>query len=177
MRQPQAGSRFVAVWVESYPQQTGKMKGYLHKHGVPSGEVDDMISEAWTRALETYDQSYGLDLVQWVWHILQHNLLPGYWRDRKSHPYHEALEDDPPGETTQISEAPDPQDFVEHLRASLPHDLLGLFDAIQEVTAETDSQHIYKQVAERQNLSMPECRNRVKRLKRASIKIRKNYHQ
>ncbi len=166
-----------STWVGQYPQQIGKMKGYLSKHGVPRGEIDDMVSEAWTRAMETYDPSRGLEPVLWAWHILQYNLLPQYGREKKTHPHPETWDEDPPDETTPTSEARDPRQFVEQLRASLPHDLLGFFDAIQAVTAETDSQHIYKQVAERLKMSMPECRNMVKRLKRACIKIRKNYYQ
>lgn len=177
MNQSEAVRRSVAAWVESYPQQTAKMKSYALKHGIPSAEADDIVSEAWTRALETYDPSFGLEPVQWAWYILQHNLVPQYGRSRKVRGYQTTLEDDPPDEATQTIETDDPEQLVRHLRANLPADLLIVFDAMADVTAATDSQHIYQQVAARLNITMPECRNRVKRLKRACIKIRKNYYQ
>lgn len=177
MNQSQAAPRLVAAWVESYPQQTAKMKSYALKHGVPLTEAEDIVSQGWTRALETYDPSCGLDVVQWAWYILQHNLVPQYGRSRKVRGYQTTLEDDPPDEATQTIETDDPEQLVRHLRANLPADLLIVFDAMADVTAATDSQHIYQQVAARLNITMPECRNRVKRLKRACIKIRKNYYQ
>jgi hypothetical protein len=76
--------RHAVSFAEQYPEQTRKMNSYLRKQGVRDARIEDMVSEAWTRALETFDAEYGLHHVQWAWYILQHNLLPSYGRNRKA---------------------------------------------------------------------------------------------
>lgn len=157
-----------------YPEQAAKMKGYLRKHGVPEGKIEDIASEAWTGALETYDQAHGLDMIQWAWYILQHNALPQYGRDAKASKTI-PLEEDPPDEP---EESPDETQtrLIAFLRSHLPNDLRVMFDAIKEVTSETDSQHIYDQVAARLNVPMKQCRTMVKRLKRTCSKLLEIYN-
>ena len=162
---------------QEYPKQTGKMKGYLIKHGVPESEVEDMVSEAWARGLETFDRRHGLQLVQWVWYILQHNILPQYGRSSKA--IQEPIEDDPPDHTTpsldEIEVEEERQRLISFLQGNLPPDLLKFFNVIQEVTAETDSQQFYAEVATRLGISMPKCWNRAKQLKRACNRLRDKF--
>lgn len=152
------------------------MKGYLRERGVPSEEIDDMVSEAWTRGLETFDPSHGLDPVQWVWYILQNNLLPQFGRKRKKNDAAELLDDPPDNTAEPVGDTDEQQRLILFLRDGLPPDLLRLFNTIEDVAAETDSQHIYKQVAARLDISMPQCRNMVKRLKRTCFRLRKTYN-
>jgi DNA-directed RNA polymerase specialized sigma24 family protein len=164
-------------FAEQYPEQTGTMKGYLKKHGVPEREVEDMVSEAWARGLETFDRRHGLQLVQWVWYILQHNILPQYGRRSKA--IQEPIEDDPPDHTAasldEIEAEEQRQRLISFLQRNLPPDLLKLFNIIQEVTAETDSQQFYAEVATRLGIPMPKCRNMVKRLKRTCKLLRDKF--
>lgn len=158
-----------------YPRQTGIMKGFLRKYRVPQSKIEDMISEAWTRGLETFDPSRGLDPVQWVWYILQHNLLPQFGRDRTRNDGREFF-DHPPAATTELEDdARERQVLIAHLKQHLPPDLLRLLNAMEKVTAQTDSQHIYEEVAARLHVTMPKCRNMVKRLKRHSLRLRSKY--
>ncbi|MBX2993037.1 MAG: sigma-70 family RNA polymerase sigma factor [Bacteroidetes bacterium] len=151
------------------------MKGFLRKHGVPQSAVEDIVSEAWTRGLETFNPSSGLELVQWVWYILEHNLLPQFGRDRKKYDVAELLDDPPDNTAEPVGDTDEQQALISFLRGHLPSDVLRLFNAIEEVTDQTDSQHIYEEVAARLNITMPQCRNMVKKLKRHCSKLRSKY--
>jgi DNA-directed RNA polymerase specialized sigma24 family protein len=158
------------------------MKGYVQRLGIAKAEAEDLVSDAWRRALETYNPSFGLDPVQWAWHILQYNMLPQHWRRQEHRRSETTLEDDPPDDSAQaldarIADEQEPERFIAFLRANLPPDLLKLLDAMMNVLAETNSRHIYEQVASQLNISMPKCRNMVKRLKRVCTKLRKLYNQ
>jgi DNA-directed RNA polymerase specialized sigma24 family protein len=158
-----------------YPRQTGKMKGFLKSRGVPQSKIEDIISEAWLRGLESLDPSRGLDVVQWVWYILQHNLLPQFGRDRKKSGGTDLLDDPPDNRGDSIDDMEEHRSLIAHLKKHLPSDLRRLLNAMEEVTAQTDSQHIYQEVAERLGLTITQCRNLVKRLKRHSLKLRSTY--
>ncbi len=77
---------------------------------------------------------------------------------------------DPPVEEEGES-AGQAKEVVKYLKAYLPEDLVAVMDAIHSVKAKTDSGHIYAEVADSLKVSMKESRNRVKRLRRASLKL------
>lgn len=185
MPQSIARPRPAAGIAQKYPKQYARMVGYLHRQGVRGDESKDLASEAWTHGLETFDPTQGLELVQWVWWVLQNNTLPAFHRRQKQHRQLlrssnqmivQNLElEAANAETTSSDDTEEYRRFISSLREALPTELCELLDAMEQVTTETDSVHIYGEVSRRLNISLTECRKRVKRIKRAARKMRPEY--
>ncbi|MBM4160676.1 MAG: hypothetical protein FJ217_06225 [Ignavibacteria bacterium] len=156
-----------------YPNQYKRMFGFLGSSGVPENERHDLINDTWLKTMETFDPAKGIDPIQWAWWLLQRNILPAYGRRKGIRDRQLSANDglpDPAGEEDDES-AGGAMEIVNYLKAHLPRDLVVFMDAICSVKAKTHSEHIYAEVAGSLKVSMKECRNRVKRLRRASLKL------
>jgi DNA-directed RNA polymerase specialized sigma24 family protein len=181
-----------AEFAEAYPVQYKKMLGFVRSKGVPGRDAHDVVNDAWAVGIGKYDKARGLAPVYWVWYVLEWNALPQYFRKRnqkfgETYSQREELRDTEMMEAVADPDAVDPfeesHELVEFLRKRLPVRLRELFDTLFQVMAEidsasgtargTDSKHIYPEVAKRLEISMPECRNRMKKLRRECARYKR----
>lgn len=153
---------------------------FLGSHKVPQEEIHDLINDAWLQGMETFDESKGLEEVQWVWWVLQRNILPGYGRKKKKFQFEyfssdEKVSDPPESEESQSEHEADV--LTRFLREHLPDDLATIFQTLLSMVEKTDSKHIYQETARQLNVSIEECRNRVKRLRRACDKLKAQWEK
>jgi RNA polymerase sigma factor (sigma-70 family) len=174
MARLKAQSAALSVIEAEYPNQYKRMVGFLRNHAVSEDDSQDLINDAWLKTMGTFDPSKGIDPIQWAWWLLERNILPAYARSRKRMRVEQLPVDDvlldPPCEEEDES-ASRAMEIVNYLKAHLPEDLVVVMDAIYIVKARMDSENIYTEVARHLVVSMKECRNRVKRLRRASLKL------
>ena len=174
MARPKAQTATLSVIEAQYPNQYKGMVGFLRSYAIPENDRHDLINDAWLKTMRTFDPSKGIDPIQWAWWLLQRNVLPAYGRSRKGMRVEQLPANDmlpnPPGEEDDES-AVRAMEIVNYLKAHLPEDLVVVMDAIHSIKAKMDSEHIYAEVADSLMVSMKECRNRVKRLRRASLKL------
>jgi len=174
MTQRKAQPAIVSAVEAEYPNQYKRMVAFLESRGVAANDVHDLINDAWLKTMKTFDPSKGIDPIQWAWWLLQRNVLPAYARSRGRMRVEPLPADDmlpvAPGEEHDES-AGRAMEIVNYLKAHLPEDLVVVMDAIHCVKAKMDSEHIYAEVAHSLMVSMKECRNLVKRLRRASLKL------
>jgi len=174
MARPKAQTATLSVIEAQYPNQHKRMVGFLRCHGIPENERHDLINDAWLKAMQTFDPSKGIDAIQWAWWLLQRNVVPGYARTRRRMRVEQMPADDilpHPSAEEEDESAVRAMELVNYLKAHLPEDLVVVMDAIYIVKARMDSENIYTEVARRLVVSMKECRNRVKRLRRSSLKL------
>jgi DNA-directed RNA polymerase specialized sigma24 family protein len=174
MTRPKAQAAASSLIEAEYPNQYKRMVGFLRCHAIPENDTHDVINDAWLKAMQTFDPSKGIDPIQWAWWLLERNVLPAYGRSRGAMwveplPPDDMLPD-APGEEDDES-AVRAMELVNYLKAHLPEDLVAVMDAIHSVKAKMVSEHIYAEVADSLMVSMKEFRNRVKRLRRSSLKL------
>jgi DNA-directed RNA polymerase specialized sigma24 family protein len=174
MARPKARTAGLSLIEAEYPNQYKRMVGFVRSHAIPENDRHDLINDAWLKTMKTFDPSKGIDPIQWAWWLLQRNVLPAYARSRGRMRVEPLPADDmlpvAPGEEHDES-AGRAMEIVNYLKAHLPEDLVVVMDAIHCVKAKMDSEHIYAEVAHSLMVSMKECRNRMKRLRRASLKL------
>jgi DNA-directed RNA polymerase specialized sigma24 family protein len=168
-----AGNAFLQP---EYPNQYKRMVGYAQSKGIANDTARDLANDAWLKALETFDESKGLDRIQWAWWIFQHNVLPGYGRERKKNQLAEK-DSEFNDEAAPESEKEDADPLFAFLRNHLPDDLRSLLDLLLSILEKTDSKHINQEAAQRLNISIKECRNRMKRLRRACHNLKPKWEQ
>jgi hypothetical protein len=174
MTQRKAQPAIVSAVEAEYPNQYKRMVAFLESRGVAANDVHDLINAAWLKTMETFDPSKGIGPIQWAWWLLQRNVLPAYGRGRKRMrlgqlPGNGILPD--PRDEEDDESAGRAMEVVSYLKARLPAELVLVMNAIESIKTKTDSEHIYAEVAGSLMVSMKECRNLVKRLRRASLKL------
>jgi RNA polymerase sigma factor (sigma-70 family) len=167
----------VSALATDYPNQFRRMVGYAQSKGIAGDTARDLANDAWLRSLETFDESKGLDRIQWAWWIFQHNVLPGYARQKKKN---ESVQKDSKlnDEDDSESREQDADPFFAFLRNNLPDDHRSLLSVLLAILEKTDSKHIYQEAAQQLNISIKQCRNRMKRLRRACQRLKSKWeHQ
>ncbi len=163
-----------------YPNQYQRMVGFVRSHGILEKDIHDLINDAWLRAMETFDPAKGIDPIQWSWWLLQHNFLPGHERNKKKSQFQNIslgeTESDLPASENAHS-ASEASVFTAFLKENLPDDLTMMLDALLSILGKTDSKHIYQETATQLDIPMKECRNRIKRLRRACHKLRSQWER
>jgi DNA-directed RNA polymerase specialized sigma24 family protein len=174
MTKPIVQSEVASAIATEYPNQFRRMVGYAQSKGIAGDTARDLANDAWLKALEKFDKSKGLDRIQWAWWIFQHNVLPGYGRERKKNQLPEK-DSECNDEADPESEEQDVVSFSMFIRNHLSDDLRSLFDMLLSILGGTDSKHIYQEAAQRLNISIEECRNRMKRLRRACHNLKSKW--
>lgn len=180
MTRAKAQTAALSVIEAEYPNQYKRMVGFLRSHAIPENDRHDLINDTWLKTMGTFDPSRGIDPIQWAWWLLQRKVLPAYGRGRNRMrvgqlPANDMLAD-PAGEEDAES-AGRAMEIVNYLKAHLPEDLVVVMDAIHSIKARIDSEHIYSEVADSLMVSMKECRNRQKRLKRECLKLKSQWEK
>jgi DNA-directed RNA polymerase specialized sigma24 family protein len=180
MTRPKAQAAASSLIEAEYPNQYKRMVGFLQRRAVPENDRHDLVNAAWLKTMETFDPSKGIDPIQWAWWLLQRNVVPGYARTRRRMRVEQMPADDilaHPSAEEEDELGIRAIELVNYLKAHLPEDLVVVMEAIRSVKLRMDSEHIYAEVADALKVSMKECRNRMKRLRRASLKLLPQYEE
>lgn len=140
-----------ALFAEEYSELFDFLYRYVYRRVFDRDEVDDIVSEAFTKAyrqLERFDSERG-SLRQWLTGITKYELLT-HWRKKKptiSLEFEEGITDQETG--TPFTEALDDKLFAEKIYARLPADSKSLvalryvdgltYEEIAEVTGKEPS--------------------------------------
>lgn len=176
MTRPKAQTAPFSAIEAEYPNQYNRMVDFLRSQGIAENDRHDLINDAWLQAMETFDSSRGLTEIQWAWWVLQHNMIPGYYRARAKR-----REDRLP-EEFEVEDASNAalnlsEELTGFLENRLARDLNELFHVLLQIIGNTASQHVFNEVSQRLDIPMKECRNRMKRLRRACHKLKSQWEE
>jgi len=186
MKIPLASCDTTTEFARAYPVQYEKMLNFVRMKGIRERDAHDVVSEAWAVGIKKYEPSKGLAPVQWVWFILENNVVPQYFRKRtqkcgETSSLREELHDPETMEDfadTGSADSPrEARELVELLREYLPDQLQEVFETMLRVEAETESKQIYLEVAKRLGITKPECRNLMKRLRRECARYKNLWYR
>ncbi|MFH0991642.1 MAG: sigma-70 family RNA polymerase sigma factor [bacterium] len=163
-----------------YPNQYKRMVKFLFSRGISEDESHDLINDAWLKAMQTFDESKHISEVQWAWWLLQHNMLPDRGRKKKKfkHEYFSADENPDDHPVLEESQPTHEADLLTgFLQKHLPDDLATTLEVLISILQKTNSKHIYRETAQQLGLSIKECRNLMKRLRRACNKLKAKWEK